>query len=98
MITFNDKLEVTDHDLRQHIESCDLISTLPNTAFAQGFQSALTEVKKFLKSNVMLSLPSDGEIASKAHKERGCSSMSYVQGFQDGGEWVRDKVKRGNGA
>jgi len=56
MIQFNDKLEVTDHDLSQMANRWAKL--LPNedigirTAFAHGFKAALSEVKKLNKSDV----------------------------------------------
>ena len=56
MIQFNDKLEVTDHDLSQMANRWAKL--LPNedigirTSFAHGFKAALSEVKKLNKSDV----------------------------------------------
>ena len=60
MIQFNDKLEVTDHDLSQMANRWAKL--LPNedigirTAFAHGFKAALSEVKKLNKSDVIKSV------------------------------------------
>ncbi len=54
MILFNDKLEVTDHDLQELAVSWEqtLRTEVGNKrAFAAGFRIALREVRRFNKNN-----------------------------------------------
>ena len=55
-------------------------------------------MEQFCQYDVMLSLPSDEQIEKEARKDNFYLGSGTFSAWQNGAIWMRDRLKRGNGA